>query len=140
MRGEQGKQHNLRSLLSLSSQCTHVVRDRASTCEGKPRRLLRECQNSLRGRLQLTSYLSLSLSLSSLSLSSQCTHVVCRWCAGGGGGFSACERGETKAPSKRVSEFPPSFFWGGASARKLSLLEFSPSFAVWGGRLLIARG
>ena len=83
------------SSLSLSFQCTHVVRDRASTCEGKPRRLLRECQNSLGGRLQLTS----SLSLSSLSLSSQCTHVVHRWCAGWGGGFSACERGETKAPS-----------------------------------------
>jgi hypothetical protein len=29
--------------------------------------------------------------------------------------------------------FSPSFFGGEASARKLSLLEFSPSFAVWGG-------
>ncbi len=36
--------------------------------------------------------------------------------------------------------FSPSFFGGEASACKLSLLEFSPSFAVWGGRLLIARG
>ena len=36
--------------------------------------------------------------------------------------------------------FSPSFFGGEASARELSLLEFSPSFAVWGGRLLIARG
>jgi hypothetical protein len=43
-------------------------------------------------------------------------------------------------PSQSASEFSPSFEEGEASAQELSLLEFSPSFAVWGGRLLILRG
>jgi hypothetical protein len=80
--------------------------------------------------------LSLPLPLSLLSLSLLSAHRIIPIFCSVGGDASAREGW----PSQSASKFPPLFGGGEASARELSLLEFSPSFAVWGGRLLIARG